>query len=114
MNGDGFLDIAVAFEGTDQVKWFRNIGGDGSFSAGIDIDAFAEAISVELADVDGDGDLDAVCASKSDGKKCAPTAVYTCLLHACMDGVNSFDHTPTVSPESLELCLTVVPSRFFK
>lgn len=83
VNDDGFIDVAVAFAVTDQVTWFRNIGGEGSFSAGTDIDPSAEARFVELADVDGDGDLDAVCASKTDGKRSAPT-IIPYIYTSCM------------------------------
>ncbi|CAM9224997.1 unnamed protein product [Ectocarpus fasciculatus] len=66
LDGDGFPDVAVAFQITDQVAWFRNTDGQGGFSTGTDIDTDVDgsASNVKLADIDGDGDLDVVSAWK--------------------------------------------------
>lgn len=68
VDGDGFSDIVVAFEHTDQVTWFKNTDGVGNFSTGIDIATDTEfATWVLLEDIDGDGDLDVVSSSSDDG-----------------------------------------------
>ncbi|CBN74120.1 conserved unknown protein [Ectocarpus siliculosus] len=67
LDGDGFPDVAVAFQLSDHVVWFRNADGQGGFTTGTDIDTDAggSPSNVKLADVDGDGDLDVVSAWKT-------------------------------------------------
>lgn len=68
VDGDGYPDVVVTFEWTDLVTWFRNTDGMGDFSTGIDIATDADGAAwAELADIDGDGDLDVVSASYADG-----------------------------------------------
>ncbi|CAM9490718.1 unnamed protein product, partial [Hapterophycus canaliculatus] len=70
MNGDGFVDVAVVFNGgffSGSVTWFRSTGGTGEFATGIDIDTTLEAPGgITLADVDGDDDLDVVATSPTE------------------------------------------------
>ncbi|CAM9362872.1 unnamed protein product, partial [Ectocarpus fasciculatus] len=67
LDGDGFPDVVVAFQLTDQVAWFRNTDGQGGFSnvTDIDTDVGGSPSNVKLADIDGDGDLDVVSAWKT-------------------------------------------------
>ncbi|CAM9748601.1 unnamed protein product, partial [Ectocarpus fasciculatus] len=67
LNGDGSPDVVVAFQTTFQLTWFSNVDGLGGYSVGTDIDAYNdgdEARYVKVADLDGDGDLDVIMASK--------------------------------------------------
>ncbi|CAM9302784.1 unnamed protein product, partial [Ectocarpus sp. 8 AP-2014] len=67
LDGDGSPDVVVAFQTTFQLTWFSNLDGLGEFSVGTDIDTYEDgdqSRSVKVADLDGDGDLDVIMASK--------------------------------------------------
>ncbi|MDA2936763.1 FG-GAP-like repeat-containing protein [Acidobacteria bacterium AH-259-A15] len=65
---DGDLDALSTSTNDDTVAWHENTNGDGSFWAPVTISSSAlGAQSVFAADVDGDGDLDALSASLTDG-----------------------------------------------
>jgi Ca2+-binding RTX toxin-like protein len=60
LNGDGFLDIAIAGNSTGDVDLLIN-NGDGTFQAprtAVDLGTFFSTSSVTMGDFDGDGDLD--------------------------------------------------------
>ncbi|MCI0636069.1 MAG: VCBS repeat-containing protein [Actinobacteria bacterium] len=64
---DGDLDVLAASTLDDTVAWFENLDGGGSFGPERAITtAAAGAFAVVAADVDGDGDLDALAASRDD------------------------------------------------
>ena len=67
VDGDGDLDLLVASGYDDKIAWYENLGGDGASWIPSTISTAADgAVSVFAADVDGDGDLDALSASSSD------------------------------------------------
>lgn len=69
LDGDGDVDILSASANDDRVAWYPNLDGLGTFGVQrIITTAVDEAESVHAADIDGDGDLDALSASSSDGK----------------------------------------------
>ena len=67
MDGDGDLDIVSASYSDDKIAWYENNGAaDPSFTT-VNIATNAdEAYSVYVADLDNDGDLDIVSASRGD------------------------------------------------
>lgn len=67
VDGDGDLDVLATSDRDDTVAWFENTDGDGSFSSENTIWTAANgADQVVAADLDGDGDLDAIAASRND------------------------------------------------
>lgn len=69
INNDDYLDVISASAGDDKIAWYKNIDGNGNFSDEIIISTNADyAISVCAADIDNDGDLDVVSASREDHK----------------------------------------------
>ena len=67
MDNDGDLDIISSSQGDDAIAWYENNGAaDPSFTAADIATSADEAKSVEVADMDNDGDLDIVSASKAD------------------------------------------------
>ncbi len=69
VDGDGDLDALSASSFDDKIAWYENLAGDGSSWSTHVISTSADgAWSVFAADVDGDGDLDALSASTNDDK----------------------------------------------
>ncbi|MFK8007683.1 MAG: T9SS type A sorting domain-containing protein [Saprospiraceae bacterium] len=69
LDGDGDMDILSASVLDDKVAWYKNLDGQGNFSAEQIISTDSDfAISVFSSDLDGDGDMDVLSASESDDK----------------------------------------------
>jgi hypothetical protein len=69
VDGDGDLDVLCASTFDDTIAWHENNAGNGSSWTAHTITTGADmAYSVVAADIDGDGDIDAVSASQNDGK----------------------------------------------
>jgi PKD repeat protein len=67
IDGDGDTDVIGAAYNADTITWWENTSGDGSSWTGQTIDnTFDGACSVITADVDGDGDIDALGAASLD------------------------------------------------
>jgi hypothetical protein len=63
VDGDGDLDVLAASYRDDEVAWYENLDGKGTFGPQRLITASADgALSVYAGDLDGDGDLDVVSA----------------------------------------------------
>ena len=66
---DGDIDVLSASFTDSTIAWYENTDGQGSFGAQQVIsDAALNAVSVFAADIDGDGDIDALSASRYDDK----------------------------------------------
>lgn len=59
INGDGALDIVVLSSVGGVVKWYAN-QGNGTFATGVSITGTIAGVCVRLADLDADGDIDAI------------------------------------------------------
>lgn len=69
MDGDGDIDIVAAIEYSNQIVWYENLGGIVPIWTEHLISPFAQvAHAVFVEDLDGDGDLDVLSASREDGK----------------------------------------------
>jgi hypothetical protein len=69
IDSDGDIDALSASPGDDEIAWYENTDGDGTFGAQQVISTSADgAEAVFAADVDGDGDLDVLSASSLDDK----------------------------------------------
>ena len=67
LDGDGDLDIISASMDDDTIAWYENDGAANPTFTAADISTTADsARDVEVADIDGDGDLDIVSASYND------------------------------------------------
>src|SRR4029450_5960850 len=67
VDGDGDMDALSASANDDTVAWFENTAGNGTAWATHLISTAADgARSVFAADMDGDGDVDALSASRED------------------------------------------------
>lgn len=62
-NGDSFLDIAVVSDGEDRLYVYTN-NGSLQFTQNVIETAFANPFSIEIADIDGDSDLDLALGTK--------------------------------------------------
>jgi len=61
---DGDLDLVCSSHNDDGIAWWSNLDGIGTSWQRMDIDTGFKAVNtLEMADVDGDGDLDAVAGS---------------------------------------------------
>ena len=69
VDGDGDIDALSASRNDDKIAWYENTNGDGTSWTARTITTGADgARSVFAADVDGDGDIDALSASRGDDK----------------------------------------------
>lgn len=69
VDGDGDIDLLSASSGDDKIAWYENTDGGGTFGPQRVISIEADkAQSVFAADIDGDGDPDALSASEGDNK----------------------------------------------
>jgi hypothetical protein len=67
VDGDGDADVLSASAYDDEIAWYENTDGQGSFGAQQPISAAADAaFDVSPADLDGDGDTDLLSASHGD------------------------------------------------
>ena len=67
LDGDGDLDLTATSFNLDEVYWFRNLDGLGTFSSPILVsDEFNGPTDIITVDLDGDGDLDIVVNSDVD------------------------------------------------
>jgi formylglycine-generating enzyme required for sulfatase activity len=64
LDGDGDNDVLSAAYNADEISWYENTDGSGSFAAPVVITNLADrATSVSAADLDGDGDQDVMFTS---------------------------------------------------
>ena len=64
VDDDGDLDLVCSSHNDDGIAWWENLDGTGTAWQRTDIDPVFDAVNtLEMADVDGDGDLDAVAGS---------------------------------------------------
>ncbi|OFY36131.1 MAG: hypothetical protein A2W91_04925 [Bacteroidetes bacterium GWF2_38_335] len=69
IDGDGDIDVLSASYWDDEIAWYENTDGTGTFGPQQVITSLAErAVDVYSADVDGDGDMDVLSASSYDSK----------------------------------------------
>jgi hypothetical protein len=69
IDGDGDMDVLASSRVNDRISWYENLNGNGNFGSQQIISSNADdAIHVYAADLDGDGDMDVVSASRGDDK----------------------------------------------
>jgi hypothetical protein len=69
VDGDGDMDVLSASSGDNKIAWYENTDGKGTFGEQRIVTRQATfALSVYAADVDGDGDVDVLSASRDDDK----------------------------------------------
>ena len=69
LDGDGDMDVLSASNRDNKISWYENINCNGTFGAQQTITNSANyANSVYATDIDGDGDMDVLSASKGDDK----------------------------------------------
>ncbi|MDC7996691.1 T9SS type A sorting domain-containing protein [Gilvibacter sediminis] len=68
INGDGAQDIVALANDINEVAWFENLDGSGSFGPRQIISSAFTPNALYVADFDGDDDLDVVFSSVTDGR----------------------------------------------
>ncbi|MCA9249794.1 MAG: FG-GAP repeat protein [Phycisphaerales bacterium] len=91
LDGDGDLDVLATLDFDDTVLWYENTDGLGTFDYWQVITTVANgALSAFAADLDGDGDLDVLSASKLDSK---------IAFYENTDGLGSFGPQQIISTD---------------
>ncbi|NRD18782.1 T9SS type A sorting domain-containing protein [Winogradskyella eckloniae] len=91
VDGDGDMDLLVASNYDNVIRWFKNTDGLGTFVLGEVITTFVSYVyKATFADVDGDGDLDVLSVSSSDSK---------IAWYENTDGLGSFGAQQIISTE---------------
>jgi len=63
IDGDGDIDIVTAAHGSNEVAWFENTDGQGTFGTGSIVGNMITPVSIFPVDMDGDSDIDILAAS---------------------------------------------------
>lgn len=63
IDGDGDIDIVTGAHGSNEVAWFENTDGLGTFGTGSIVGNMVTPVSVFPVDMDGDSDIDILAAS---------------------------------------------------
>ncbi|QDU67207.1 FG-GAP-like repeat-containing protein [Engelhardtia mirabilis] len=96
-DGDADLVVATAVAFGDSLTWFENVDGAGAFgSSQLVTDLLLPGARFDLADLDGDGDLDIAAGEYSPGSISDAAVVWIENL----DGLGSFGPVVTVDPGS--------------
>ena len=89
VDGDGDPDVLTASSSDNLIGWFENINGEATFNTlKVISTSVLSAKDVTAADIDGDGDLDALSAASGDG---------TIAWYANQDGAGSFGPAIAIS-----------------
>lgn len=89
IDGDGDMDVLSASSYDSKIAWYENIDGLGNFSTQKTISSdVISAVSVNACDIDGDGDMDVLSASHSNGE---------IGWYENIDGLGSFSSIKTIS-----------------
>ncbi len=94
IDGDGYQDMVSASYLDDKVAWYRNLDGEGHFGTQQIISAKIRGVKIlEVADIDGDGDVDIVTASFVQG--------YL-GWYENLDGLGTFSDRIAIAEKSIE------------
>lgn len=92
MDGDGLKDIVAADYDGNKIVWFKNIDNQGNFSTQNIISVWENSVkSVQLVDIDRDGDLDILAVTNSDVKWFEN------------DGFGNFSNVHVIEPDNYSL-----------
>ncbi|WP_341216319.1 T9SS type A sorting domain-containing protein [uncultured Wocania sp.] len=68
LDGDGDLDVLSSSFNLHKIAWYENLDGKGNFGAEQIISSYMRSVkTVHAADIDGDGDIDVISGSWSNG-----------------------------------------------
>lgn len=88
INGDGFMDVLAVANIGNFVTWTKNLDGLGNFGPQQIISSdFVAPVDINLADIDGDGDMDVLVASWFEDKL---------VLFENLDGLGTFGQKQTI------------------
>jgi hypothetical protein len=90
IDGDGDMDIVSSSDTFDDIFWFENLDGIGTFSARKTVGLFGNnGRDIAIADMDGDGDMDVVASSSN---------TETLSWYRNIDGQGSFSEFIEILP----------------
>lgn len=98
LDGDGDLDVFAANQFDNQVAWYKNIDGHGTFSTINTIAMLSETRFVEGVDIDGDSDVDIIATSSPDD---------LIVWYENLDGLGNFS-SQNIITDNLDRALNVI------
>jgi len=100
IDNDGYLDVVSTSQNWGEVKWYRNLNGQGQFEFAENVAGSANGASdVFVADIDGDGNLDILSSSRDDSKIAWYKNFNSAQYFGALDGVFS-DRQRIISQEA--------------
>jgi len=95
IDGDGDMDVISASAIDNKIAWYQNLDGQGNFGTQLIINDLAiNAAAVYAEDIDGDGDIDVISASKGSDKV---------VWNENLDGQGNFSTQLVISDNSIEV-----------
>jgi hypothetical protein len=91
IDNDGNIDVIAAFPQSDKIAWYKNMDSSGtSWTEFVISTEFEKPRSIEVTDIDNDGDIDVLSASYEDGFSSDFLNEFKLVWHENTDGLGNY------------------------